>query len=70
MATNFEDTVVRVERVIAYWPSEALALKEGLIKFQSYIEGERIDAITDHSVIHNCQGLNDIDAQSKDISRI
>jgi hypothetical protein len=64
-ANQFEDTVVRVERVIAYWSRtlkpaeqnyspterEALALKEGLIKFQSYIEGERIDAITDHAAL-------------------
>jgi len=30
---------------------EALALKEGLIKFQPYIEGERILAITDHAAL-------------------
>jgi hypothetical protein len=64
-ASNFEDTIVLIERVIAYWSRtlksaeqnyspterEALALKEGLIKFQSYIEGERIDAITDHAAL-------------------
>jgi hypothetical protein len=64
-ATNFEDTIVRIERVIAYWSRtlksaernyspterEALALKEGLVKFQCYIEGERIDAITDHAAL-------------------
>jgi hypothetical protein len=64
-AENFEDTTVCIERVIAYWSRtlkpaeqnyspterEALALKEGLIKFQSYIEGERIDAITDHAAL-------------------
>ena len=64
-APNFEDTVVHVERVIAYWSRtlkaaernysaterEALALKEGLIKFQSYIEGEHLIAITDHSAL-------------------
>jgi hypothetical protein len=64
-ASNFEDTIVRVERVIAYWSRtlkaaernyspterEALALREGLIKFQSYIEGERIYAITDHAAL-------------------
>jgi hypothetical protein len=62
---TFEETVVEIERVIAYWSRtlksaernyspterEALALKEGLIKFQSYIEGERIDAITDHAAL-------------------
>ena len=59
---SFEDTVVHVERVIAYWSQvlqsaeqnyspterEALALKEGLMKFQPYLEGEKIFAITDH----------------------
>ena len=49
-----------IKRVIAYWSQilkpaernyspterEALALKEGLIKFQPYIEGETILAIT------------------------
>ena len=30
---------------------EALALKKGLIKFQPYIEGETILAITDHAVL-------------------
>jgi hypothetical protein len=64
-APKFENTVIRIERVIAYWSRtlkpaeqnyspterEALALKEGLIKFQSYIEGEHIDAITDHAAL-------------------
>src|ERR1700742_2038556 len=64
-AKNFEDTIVNVERVIAYWSRslkpaeqnyspterEALALKEGLIKFQSYIEGEKVEAITDHAAL-------------------
>jgi hypothetical protein len=64
-AKKFEDTIVYIERVIAYWSRtlkpaeqnyspterEALALKEGLVKFQSYIEGERIDAITDHAAL-------------------
>jgi len=30
---------------------EALALKEGLIKFQAYIEGETILAVTDHAAL-------------------
>ena len=64
-AVKFEDTEVEIERVIAYWSRtlkpaernyspterEALALKEGLIKFQVYIEGEKIDAITDHAAL-------------------
>ena len=54
-----------IERVIAYWSRilkpaeknyspterEALALKEGLIKFQPYIERETILAVTDHAAL-------------------
>lgn len=64
-AKNFEDTIVDVERVIAYWSrvlksaekgyspteKEALALKEGLIKFQPFLEGERVVAVTDHAAL-------------------
>lgn len=64
-AKSFEDTEVHVERVIAYWSRilksaernyspterEALALREGLIKFQTYIEGEKVVAITDHAAL-------------------
>lgn len=64
-AENFDDTIVYVERVIAYWSRvlqsaernyspterEALALKEGLIKFQPLLEGESIYAITDHAAL-------------------
>ncbi len=63
--STFEDTTVYVERVIAYWSRvlqtaeqnyspterEALALKEGLIKFQALLEGEKIIAITDHAAL-------------------
>jgi len=59
---TLEETWVYIKRVIAYWSQilkpaernysptkrEALAFKEGLIKFQPYIEGETILAITDH----------------------
>ena len=62
---DFENTMVHVERVIAYWSRtlksaernyspterEALALRDGLIKFQPYIEGEKIEAITDHAAL-------------------
>ena len=30
---------------------EALALRDGLIKFQPYIEGEKVIAITDHAAL-------------------
>ena len=62
---SFESTIVHVERVVAYWSRtfkpaesrystterEALAAKEGLVKFQPYIEGEKILLITDHSAL-------------------
>jgi len=64
-AANFDDTVVHVERVIAYWSrlfknaetcystteKEALAAKEGLVKFQPFIEGEEVLLVTDHSAL-------------------
>ena len=62
---TLEETWVYIERVIAYWSRilkpaernysptewEALALKKGLIKFQPYIEGETILAVTDHAAL-------------------
>ncbi|RDB19205.1 Retrovirus-related Pol polyprotein from transposon opus [Hypsizygus marmoreus] len=64
-APVFEDTIVHVERVIGYWSRmfrsaeqryatterEALAAKEGLVKFQPFIEGEKITLVTDHSAL-------------------
>ncbi|KAJ3007678.1 hypothetical protein NUW54_g3453 [Trametes sanguinea] len=64
-AADFEETEVHIERVIAYWSRilksaernyspterEALALREGLIKFQAYIEGESVVAVTDHAAL-------------------
>ena len=62
---SLEEMWVYIEPVIAYWSRilrpaeknyspmerEALALKEGLIKFQPYIEGETILAVTDHAAL-------------------
>lgn len=59
------ETTVHVERVIAYWSrslkpaeqnyspteQEALALNDGLINFQAFIEGERVIAVTDHAAL-------------------
>lgn len=64
-ATEFEETIVHVECIVCYWSRvlksakrnyslterEALALKEALIKFQPYIEGEHILAVTDHAAL-------------------
>jgi len=64
-ATSFDETVVHIERVIGYWSRlfksaetrystterEALPAKEGLVKFQLFIEGEDILLITDHSAL-------------------
>jgi hypothetical protein len=62
---SLDETIVYIERVIGYWSRsfkgaelrystterEALAAKEGLIKFQPFIEGERILLVTDHSAL-------------------
>ena len=62
---NFDLSTVHIERVISYWSQtfksaetwystmerEALAAKEGLVKFQPFIEGESILLVTDHSAL-------------------
>ncbi len=59
---DFEETEVWTEQVVAYYSRrfkgpetqysamerEALAAKEGLVRFQPFIEGEKITLITDH----------------------
>jgi hypothetical protein len=64
-ALTLDETEVHVERVIAYYSRtfkdsekrysiterEALGAKEGLIKFQPYIEGEKVLLVTDHSAL-------------------
>ena len=64
-SAQFDETIVHVERVISYWSRvlkppernysaterEALALKEALIKFQPFLEGEQVLAITDHAAL-------------------
>jgi hypothetical protein len=64
-AADWENTEVPVERVVAYWSRvlipaetrysaterEALAAKESLVRFQPFIEGERILLVTDHSAL-------------------
>jgi hypothetical protein len=57
--------MVHVERVIAYWSHtlkpternysaterEALGAKEGLVKYQPFIEGEQVVLVTDHAAL-------------------
>ncbi|TFY52449.1 hypothetical protein EVJ58_g10011 [Rhodofomes roseus] len=64
-SSTLDDTTVYVERVIAYWSRsckpaernysaterEALAAKEGLVRFQPFIEGEKVTLITDHAAL-------------------
>jgi hypothetical protein len=64
-APSFDDTIVYVERVIAYWSRslksaernysaterEALGVKEALVRFQPFIEGEKNIVITDHAAL-------------------
>ena len=63
--TTLDETVVYVERVIAYWSRslksvernystmerEALGAKEALVKFQPFIEGETVTLVTDHAAL-------------------
>ena len=63
--SNWDETKVPVERVVAYWSRvlhaaetrysaterEALAAKEALVRFQPLIEGERVLLVTDHSAL-------------------
>lgn len=62
---SLDSSSVHVERVLVYWSRtlksaetrysaterEALGAKEGLVKFQPYIEGEQILLITDHAAL-------------------
>ena len=55
---NWEDMLIPVECVVAYWSKtlasterEALAAKESLVRFQPFIEGERILLVTDHAAL-------------------
>ncbi len=62
---DLDSSSVHVERVLAYWSRtlksaetrysaterEALGAKEGLVKFQPYVEGERILLVTDHAAL-------------------
>jgi len=64
-SSTLDSTTVWIERVIAYWSRslrsaeqnysatelEALALDQSLRKFQPFLEGEEIVAITDHSAL-------------------
>jgi hypothetical protein len=64
-ADDVSETIIYVERVIGYWSRtfknaelnysaterEALAAKEGLVKFQPFIEGEKIILVTDHAAL-------------------
>ncbi|GJF00794.1 polyprotein [Phanerochaete sordida] len=66
---ELDQTAVHVERVIGYWSRtfkqaernysaterEALAAKEGLVKFQPFIEGEKIALVTDHAALQWAQ---------------
>lgn len=62
---SLDESIVHVERVLAYWSRtlksaetrysaterEALGAKEGLVRFQPFIEGEQILLVTDHAAL-------------------
>jgi hypothetical protein len=62
---TLDETIVHVEHVIGYWlrsfkgaetrysatEHKALAAKEGLVRFQPFIEGEQVLLVTDHSAL-------------------
>ena len=74
---TLDETWVYIERVIAYWSRvlkpaewnyspmerEALALKECLIIFQPYVEGEVILAITDHTALTWSKTFQNVNCQ-------
>ena len=74
---TLDETWVYIERVIAYWSRvlkpaernyspterEALALKEGLIKFQPYMEGKIILAITEHAALTWSKTFQNVNCQ-------
>ena len=74
---TLDETWVYIERLIAYWSRvlepaewncspmerEALALKEGLIKFQPYVEGEVILAIIDHAALTWSKTFQNVNCQ-------
>src|SRR5260370_4819356 len=78
-AQPLEDTIIQVERVIAYWSRtlkpaernystiehEALGVKEALIKFQPFIEGERNIIITDHAALVSAQTYTNANRRSE-----
>jgi hypothetical protein len=72
-----DETWVYIEWVIAYWSrvlkpaeqnyspteQEALALKEDLIKFQPYVEGKVILAVTDHAALTWSKTFQNVNCQ-------
>jgi Integrase zinc binding domain/RNase H-like domain found in reverse transcriptase len=75
--SDLESTIVYVEQVIGYWSRtfksaernystterEALGVKEGLIKFQAIIKGEKIICITDHVALQWARTYENVNRQ-------